>query len=56
MLSGGPIIVFRLLPALTGLGPQERSLASLRPMVIKTIQLHRQLRRAERYGHIDLMR
>ena len=55
VLGGGSIVVFRLLPTLAGLRPEEWSLASLRPMMIKTIQFHRQFGRAERNGHVDFI-
>src|SRR6202040_7268 len=55
VLGGGSIVVLGLLPTLTGLRSKKWRLASLRPMMVKTIQLHRQLSRAEGNGHINFI-
>src|SRR5262245_13865823 len=55
MLRGNAIIVFGLLPTLPGLAFEERRLASLRAVMVETIELYGEFRGTQRNSHFNLV-
>ena len=55
LLGGNAIIVFRLLPTLAGLVFKERRLASLRTVMVETIELYGEFRGTQWNSHFNLV-